>query len=81
MDDLKSHRPDLVAVSAGFDAHAEDPLSGALLSTGMYGEMTEMIMESAAKHCPGRIVSLLEGGYDLELLADCVEAHVSVLSA
>jgi len=47
---LDGFAPQFVLISAGFDAHAEDPLSGALLSTGMYGEMTEMIMESAAKH-------------------------------
>jgi acetoin utilization deacetylase AcuC-like enzyme len=71
--------PQFILISAGFDAHAGDPLSGAVLSTGMFGEMTGMLVESAGRNCGGRIVSLMEGGYDLGALADSVEAHVAAL--
>ena len=70
----------MILISAGFDAHADDPLSGAMLSTGMYAEMTEMLAGAADRHCGGKILSLLEGGYDLDALADSVEAHVGVLA-
>jgi acetoin utilization deacetylase AcuC-like enzyme len=72
--------PRMILISAGFDAHAEDPLSGARLSTGMFAEMTEMLSQAAARHCGGKLLSLLEGGYDLDALADSVEAHVGVLA-
>lgn len=77
---LDEFEPQMILISAGFDAHADDPLSGALLSTGMYAEMTEMLAAAAARYCNGRILSLLEGGYDLDALADSVEAHVGVLA-
>lgn len=73
-------RPDAVIVSAGFDAHALDPLGGIRLSTEMYGWMTERVLEIAAKHAKGRVISLLEGGYDLDALADSVATHVAALS-
>jgi acetoin utilization deacetylase AcuC-like enzyme len=76
---LDRFEPEMILISAGFDAHADDPLSGAFLSTGMFGEMTGMLTKSAGKHCGGRILSLLEGGYDLDALADSVEAHVGAL--
>ncbi len=78
---LDSFVPGMILISAGFDAHADDPLSGAMLSTGMFAEMTGMIADAADRHCEGRIVSLLEGGYDLDALADSVEAHVGVLAS
>ena len=77
---LDRFEPRMILISAGFDAHADDPLSGAMLSTGMYAEMTEMLAAAAQKHCGGKILSLLEGGYDLDALADSVEAHVGVLA-
>jgi acetoin utilization deacetylase AcuC-like enzyme len=77
---LDDFRPEMILISAGFDAHADDPLSGAMLSTGMFGEMTEMLAGAAERHCRGRIISLLEGGYDLDALADSVESHVGVLA-
>jgi acetoin utilization deacetylase AcuC-like enzyme len=77
---LDRFAPEMILISAGFDAHAEDPLSGVLLGTSMFGEMTEMLIGAADRHCGGRIVSLLEGGYDLEALADSVEAHVGTLA-
>jgi acetoin utilization deacetylase AcuC-like enzyme len=76
---LDDFRPEMVLISAGFDAHEDDPLSGARLSTSMYAEMTEMICGVAERHSGGRVLSLLEGGYDLDALADSAEAHVGVL--
>ena len=77
---LERYAPEFILISAGFDAHAEDPLSGALLSSAAFGELTAAIAAAAERPCAGRIVSLLEGGYDLEALADSVESHVGVLA-
>jgi acetoin utilization deacetylase AcuC-like enzyme len=71
--------PDFVLISAGFDAHREDPLSAIGLSDEAYGDMTRRVMEIAAECCGGRLVSVLEGGYYLPALARCVEKHISVL--
>jgi acetoin utilization deacetylase AcuC-like enzyme len=74
-----SFRPDLVLVSAGFDAHRDDPLAGTLLSEAGFTGLTQRVCELARRHCGGRLVSLLEGGYHLRALADCVAAHVGGL--
>lgn len=76
---LDSFKPEFILISAGFDAHGDDPLSGALLSTNTFGRMTEFLKDAAGRHCGGRIVSLLEGGYNLNALADAVEAHITAL--
>ena len=72
--------PDAVLLSAGFDAHAEDPLAAVELSTECYRWMSERILEAADRHAGGRIVSLLEGGYSLEALPECVAAHLECLA-
>jgi len=72
-------RPDLVLVSAGFDAHSGDLLGQMEVTTGGYAELTRIVRRIAGQCCRGRLVSVLEGGYDLELLAESVEAHVRVL--
>lgn len=72
-------KPDIVLISAGFDAHRFDPLGGLNVSTEAYGEATRMVCAFARENCKGRIVSVLEGGYDLNALADSVTAHVSEL--
>ena len=72
-------RPDLVLISAGFDAHRDDPLGGMALTAAGYARLTRIVMEIADECCDGRIVSVLEGGYDPEGLADSVEAHVRAL--
>jgi len=77
---LKFH-PDFVLVSAGFDAHRDDPLGGMKVSADGYAEMTRTVEAIARECCQGRLVSVLEGGYGLEGLADSVEAHVGVLMA
>ena len=66
-------------MSAGFDAHARDPLGGLEVSTQAYGEATRILCELAQRHASGRLVSLLEGGYDLDALAESVAEHVTVL--
>ena len=66
-------------ISAGFDAHRHDPLAAIELSEEAYREMTRRMLELAAGACGGRLVSVLEGGYDLEALAASVEAHLGEL--
>jgi acetoin utilization deacetylase AcuC-like enzyme len=73
--------PEFILVSAGFDGHAEDPLAGMTVTSSGYGAMTALTKASAEKHCHGRIVSFLEGGYDIEALAESVEAHLAALAA
>ena len=72
--------PDAVLLSAGFDAHADDPLAAVELSTECYRWMSERILEVAERHAGGRVISLLEGGYSLEALPDCVAAHLECLA-
>ena len=69
-------RPQLVLVSAGFDAHRSDPLGNLGLEAEDYATITERILEVAAAHAGGRIVSVLEGGYNPPALAQCVEEHL-----
>jgi len=76
---LESFRPGFILVSAGFDAHARDPLAQTRLTTEAFGEMTRSVLDLARRTCGGRLVSLLEGGYDLDALAASVEAHVGAL--
>ena len=76
---LDGFAPDLVIISAGFDAHYRDPLGSVQLVEADYARVTEQLMRTALKHCNGRIVSLLEGGYDLEGLSKSVAAHVETL--
>jgi len=76
---LERFRPDLVLVSAGFDAHEHDPLAGMALTTEGYRRLTTLLRDAAVTLCGGRLVSLLEGGYDLEALAASVETHLEVL--
>ena len=76
---LDHFKPECVIISAGFDAHRDDPLADVQLSTGCFRWMTERLMEVAAQHAGGRLLSVLEGGYNLERLGDCVSAHVERL--
>jgi len=74
-------QPEAILISAGFDAHRADPLAGMSLSEDGYAGMTSILKASADKHCGGRIISLLEGGYDLTALGASVEAHLRALGA
>ncbi|AWN40417.1 histone deacetylase family protein [Methylobacterium durans] len=76
---LKAFRPDLIIISAGFDAHWRDPLANLMLEAEDFEWATRQVLEEAERCCQGRVVSLLEGGYDLTGLADSVSAHVQVL--
>ncbi len=76
---LDGFAPDLLIVSAGFDAHKADPLAQLRVETADYRWLTERLLEVARRHCGGRLVSLLEGGYDLDALAACTAAHVRAL--
>ena len=76
---LADFGPDLVIISAGFDAHRRDPLANLNLVEGDFMWITRRLMEVAQKHCCGRIVSVLEGGYHLQSLALSAAAHVKAL--
>jgi len=76
---LHDFSPDLIIICAGFDAHEDDPLASLLVSTDDFREISLRIADFANSHCDGRMVSTLEGGYDLDALADAAAAHVGVL--
>jgi len=76
---IDAFAPDLILISAGFDAHRADPLAGLMLETADFDWVTRQICDLADRHCKGRVVSALEGGYDLTALAASAAAHVSVL--
>lgn len=73
-------RPDLVIISSGFDAHLTDPLGQLRLEDPDFVSMTKSVLEWAAETCGGRVVSVLEGGYNLQTLGPTVTAHVTALS-
>jgi acetoin utilization deacetylase AcuC-like enzyme len=78
---LDRFRPELIMISAGFDAHRADPLASLELEAEDFGWVTERLCEMAKTHCGGRLVSTLEGGYDLDALAESSAAHVAALLA
>ncbi len=73
---LEAFAPQLLVISAGFDAHREDPLAQIRLETDDFAWITEALLAVARTHCEGRVVSLLEGGYDLEALAASAAVHM-----
>ncbi|CCQ90351.1 putative Deacetylase, histone deacetylase family [Nitrospina gracilis 3/211] len=72
-------KPDLIIISSGFDAHEDDPLANVSLTTECFGEMTRLIRGAADEICRGRLISMLEGGYNYEALADSVYIHLENL--
>ncbi|MBR44938.1 MAG: acetoin utilization protein [Rhodospirillaceae bacterium] len=78
---LRSFKPELILISAGFDAHRDDPLANLQLVEADYVWVTGELCRIAAEKCAGRVVSTLEGGYDLRALASSAAAHVSALMA
>jgi acetoin utilization deacetylase AcuC-like enzyme len=76
---LDAFRPEMVLISAGFDAHRSDPLAQLLLDESDYTWVTEQLLEIAREHAGGRVVATLEGGYDLAALGASAAAHVRVL--
>ena len=77
---IHSFAPDLILVSAGFDAHQRDPLGQIELQDADYHWITEQICDLATDSCQGRVASVLEGGYDLQALATAGRAHVQALA-
>ena len=76
---LKEFQPDFVLISAGFDGHIADPLAQLKLHTNDYYEITRRILETSKKFSDGKVVSILEGGYDLQALKDSTKRHVDAL--
>jgi acetoin utilization deacetylase AcuC-like enzyme len=76
---LNAFKPEIIYISAGFDAHAEDPLADLALENADYGWMTQFIKQVAKQHARGRIISSLEGGYHLPALGEAVCNHVQAL--
>lgn len=76
---LDQFAPDFILISAGFDAHVRDPLAQIRLTEPDFAWVTERVLEAANKHCGGKLVSTLEGGYDLDALANSTAAHVQTL--
>jgi acetoin utilization deacetylase AcuC-like enzyme len=77
---LHAHRPQMIFISAGFDAHREDDMGGMALVEADYAWMTRQVLDVARRHAGGRIVSVLEGGYALSALGRSVVAHVKALA-
>jgi acetoin utilization deacetylase AcuC-like enzyme len=73
-------KPDMIFISAGFDAHASDPLGQLQLEDPDYVRMTRTLMDWADETCGGRIVSCMEGGYNLQTLGETVRTHVTTLA-
>lgn len=77
---IDDYRPQAILLSSGFDAHRRDPLGGMRVTEKAYGEITRRVAEAAERHCEGRLLSLLEGGYDMEGLAASVAEHVIAMT-
>jgi acetoin utilization deacetylase AcuC-like enzyme len=77
---IDDYQPQAILLSSGFDAHRRDPMGGMRVTEQAYGEITRRIVESAERHSGGRVLSLLEGGYDMEGLAASVAEHVLALA-
>lgn len=76
---LHSFRPELLFISAGFDAHKDDPLAGINLTDDSFARMTDLVLDVTKEYCGGRVVSVLEGGYNLQALARSVTAHLNAM--
>jgi len=76
---MERFRPEVILVSAGFDCHKDDPLADMQVTGEGFRYMTRFVVETAERHCGGRVVSLLEGGYELESLTSSVEIHIREL--
>lgn len=76
---LKKFKPDLILISAGFDAASQDPLGDFKVTPDGFSDLSKMVRGYADEFCEGRIVSVLEGGYDPQSLAICVKAHLKAM--
>lgn len=77
---METFKPAFILISAGFDAHRDDPIGGLALTADDFARLTHLLCDIADRHCGGRIVSVLEGGYNLPALGDSAAAHLRVLS-
>jgi acetoin utilization deacetylase AcuC-like enzyme len=77
---IDDYAPSAILLSSGFDAHRRDPLGGMRVTEQAYGEITRRVVEAAERHCRGRVLSLLEGGYDMEGIAASVAEHVRAMA-
>ena len=77
---LQHHQPDLILVSAGFDGHRDDPLGGLELRDEDYAWISDLLLDAANRYCNDRLVSTLEGGYNLDALARCATIHLKALT-
>jgi acetoin utilization deacetylase AcuC-like enzyme len=75
-DAARACRPQLILISAGFDAHKDDPIGSLGLETRDFATLTESVRNTADEYCDGKLISVLEGGYNLQALADSVEVHL-----
>jgi acetoin utilization deacetylase AcuC-like enzyme len=75
---LRAFKPELLMISAGFDAHERDPLGGLRMTTGGFRQLTANLVAAADELCGGRIVFVTEGGYDTSALAECLQAVIDV---
>ena len=77
---IDKFKPDVILISTGFDAHKRDPLASVNLESEDYYTLTKSIVEIANLHCDGRVISFLEGGYDLLALSESTKAHLKALN-
>jgi acetoin utilization deacetylase AcuC-like enzyme len=77
---LRQFKPDLILLSAGFDAHERDPLGGMRLTTPAFGAMTAALVQVAEECCRGRMAAMMEGGYDLRALGECLRTVTAVMA-
>jgi len=78
---IEGFKPDMIMISAGFDAHESDPLTSLNISTKGFEHLTRIVKDAAEEVCNGKIVSVLEGGYNLKALAESVYSHIAVLDS
>jgi len=76
---LKAFKPEFILLSAGFDAHKDDPLAQFQLTSRDFYSLTKRTLELSKLYCDGKVVSILEGGYDLNALQESTEMHVNAL--
>jgi acetoin utilization deacetylase AcuC-like enzyme len=76
---VREHRPALIFISAGFDAHRADPIGGMALTEDSFGRLTHAIRDISLETCEGRIISALEGGYNVDALGASIHAHIEAL--
>jgi acetoin utilization deacetylase AcuC-like enzyme len=78
---FRDYRPQFVLLSAGFDAHRDDPLAGVHLTQAGFDGLITRMKALADEFCGGKLVSVLEGGYNYQRLSECVSSHVTLLNA